>query len=167
MKFSLLLLFLSTSTVSVSSAISGEIEDTTQCGTSLIESVCDFEADPDRRRRARERRRASRAKGRRMKDDKEDEGADGFINECTVFVNGTEVDVTIKDVGYALVTYDEDVKGDEVELELFQSVVKVFNTTISGLYKLETFDYDIPNAESSDDDRQNTLKTFSVAWSGC
>ena len=165
MKLSALILLLSA--VSVSSAISGDIEDTTVCGTSFIESSCEFEADPDRRRRIRERRRRDRAAGRILKKDEDkDEGADGFINSCTVFVNGTEVDVTIKDLQYTIVTYDEDVKKDDTELELFQSSVKVVDTTISGLYKLETYTYDDPESDKKDD-TITTLKTFSVAWSGC
>ena len=154
------------SSVSVSRAISGDIEDNTVCGTTFIESLCEFEADPDRRRRIRERRRRARAAGRILKDESEEEEADGFINQCTVFVNGTAVNVTIKDLQYTIVTYDEDVKGDDTDLELFQSSVKVFNTTISGLYKLETFEYDDPKSDDKYD-TLTTLKTFSVAWSGC
>ena len=166
MKLSALLLLLSSvSVLSSVSIISGDIEDNTVCGTSFIESLCAFEADPDRRRRIRERRRLARAAGRILKDDSDDE-ADGFINKCTVFVNGTEVNVTIKDSVYTIVTYDEDVKGDDTELELFQSSVKVFNTTIAGTYKLETFTYDDPKSDKKED-TITTLKTFSVAWSGC
>ena len=117
------------------------------------------------RRQARLAARVAGRAGRKLKDDKE-EGADGFINSCTVFVNGTEVDVTIKDIDQALVTYDEDVKGDDTKLELFASSVKVFNTTIAGTFKLETFDYDDPKSDKKDD-RITTLKTFSVAWAGC
>ena len=165
MKLSALLLLLST--VSVSGALSGEIEDNTVCGsTTFIESLCEFEADPDRRRRIRERRRRARAAGRILKHESDEDEADGFIDTCTVFVNGTEVNLTYTDLQYTIMTYDEDPLGDDVELELFQSLVKVENSTISGLYKLETFVYDDPKSDK-DEDTLTRLKTFSVAWSGC
>ena len=169
MKLSILLFLISS--VSVSSTISGDISDTNACGPSLIEASCEFEVDPDRRRR--NRRRTQRLVGGRVahlrrlpgKED-EDPGADGFINSCTVFVNGTEFTSTIKDLDYGLVEYDEDVKGDGTKLELFASLVSLDNTTITGLFKLEAFDYDDANSDN-DEDRITTLKTYSVAWSGC
>ena len=164
MKLPLLVLFLSA--VSVTSTISGDITDTAVCGDYLIESECEFEADPDRRRRLNDRRRQARLAGRKMKKESEDEGEDGFLNKCTVFIDGVEANITITDLDYCIVEYDEDVKGDDTKLELFQSVVKVYNSTIQGLYKLETFEYDDPNSDD-DDDTLTTLKTFSVAWSGC
>jgi hypothetical protein len=170
MKLSLLLLFVSTSAVTVYGTISGDISDTAVCGDVIIQADCSFEADPDRRRRRQIERSTPRTRGTRKlggKNDDSDQGADGFINSCTVMLDGEEVPTTIKDLDYALVNYDEDVKGDDVYLELFQSLVSVENTTITGLFKLETFEYDIPNAAQTDDDRQTTLKTFSVAWAGC
>jgi hypothetical protein len=83
-----------------------------------------------------------------------------------VTVDGVSYNTTIKDLDYALVTYDEDVRGDGVKLELFQSLVSLDDTEITGLFKLETYDSDDPQSDN-DDDRLTTLKTFSVAWSGC
>lgn len=141
---------------------------------------CEFEADPSRRRRNRNRRRAARSvAGRRggqqqrrlpskgkEEDVVEDPGADGFINFCNVTVDGTKINTTITDLDYALITFDEGARGDGVKLELFQSLVSLDDSEITGLFKLETFDYDDPNSDD-DADRITTLKTFSVAWSGC
>lgn len=96
----------------------------------------------------------------------EDPGADGFINFCNVTVDGTKINTTITDLDYALITFDEGARGDGVKLELFQSLVSLDDSEITGLFKLETFDYDDPNSDD-DADRITTLKTFSVAWSGC
>ena len=62
--------------------------------------------------------------------------------------------------------HDKDVKGDDTNLELFQSLVKVEDSTITGLFKFEAFEYDDPNSDK-DEDTISTLKIFPVAWSGC
>ena len=166
MKLSLLFLF--ATSIAVSATISGDISDTAVCGDDIIQADCSFEADPARRRRHRQRRAAhTRGAARKLpKEEEEPPGADGFLNSCTVTLGGTAVNVTIKDLDYALVTFDEDIKGDGVDLELFQSLVSVTNSTIAGLFKLETYEYDDPNSDK-DEDTLTTLKTFSVAWSGC
>ena len=169
MKFSSFLLL--ASTVAVSAALSGDLSDTAVCGDSIIHAECSFEADPDRRRRLqnqsqRKRHAANTRGGARMLGKKEDAGADGFLNDCTVTLDDVELEITITDLDYALLTYDEDVKGDDTNLELFQSLVKVEDSTITGLFKLEAFEYDDPKSDY-DKDTITTLKTFSVAWSGC
>ena len=165
MKFFLGLLLFTVNTVSVSSTISGDISDMTLCGESLIETSCEFEADPDRRRlvgnrirNRRNRRRNLNGKGKET----EPPGADGFLNFCTVLIDGTEVESEIEELVYTEVTFDEEIKGDDVKLELFASLIKLTDDSgIVGLVKLETFEYEKPDAES-DDDPLTTLKTFSI-----
>ncbi len=161
MKLCISLLSFLLSTVSVSSTISGDFVDTAICGEFLIEADCAFEADPDRRRRNRNRRNLNR-KLNGGKGTKED----GFINSCTVMIDGVKVETTIKEITYTEVTFDETVKGDDVVLELFASLIKVSEPAITGLAKLETFAYDVADVLSKDDST-TTLKTFSIAWSGC
>ena len=170
MRFSSCLLL--ASTVAVSATISGDLSDTALCGGSIIHVACSFEANPDRRRdlqgEGQRKRRTTHTRGgaRMVAKEVEDPGADGFLNDCTVTLDGVELNITITDLDYALLTYDEDLKGDDTNLELFQSLVKVEDSTIMGLFKLEAFEYDDPDSDKAED-TITTLKTFSVAWSGC
>lgn len=158
MKFWLGLLLLldvsTTATTGQHSTIKGEIKDVDLCGDVLLETVCIFEV-PDLTRRRRRRRRRLGGGGN------QDNKVENVINSCKIRVDGDDVDSTVTAVDFCELKFDETVKGDDVKLLMFTSHVKLEDSHITGLIKLEAFEYD--NQEQA----MTTVKTFSITWSGC
>lgn len=124
--------------------------------------VCSFEV-PDLNRRRR-RRRLGGATGGEAKNNQ----VVNVINNCEVKFDGENVDSTVTAVDFCEVKFDETVRGDDVKLLLFASKIKLADSDMEGLVKLEAFEYgksDPPHAHYPG--YMTTVKTFSIASSGC
>lgn len=161
MKFWLGLLFLLSNVSLAASAsnakITGQIKDVDLCGDVLLETVCNFEV-PDLTRRRR------RLGANQQANDKNN-NMDSVIRSCKIKLDGEDMDSTVTAVDSCELKFDETLRGDDTRLLMYTSLVKLDDSDIKGLVKLEAFEYDNQNPDSNQ--ALTTIKTFSITWSGC
>ena len=166
MKVWLGLLFMlgASTTVTARETIKGTIKDENLCGGVLLETVCSFEV-PDFNRRRRRRLGGGANKGggggpgTRVGDLNQ---VVNVITSCQVQLDGVQVDSSVTALEFSELVFDETVKGDDTKLLVFANKINLADSDVTGLVKLEAFEYD-----DSSNLPTTTLKTFSIAWSGC
>ena len=79
-------------------------------------------------------------------------------------MGGSDVDSTVTALDFCEVKFDQAVMGDDVQLLHFACKIRMVGTDITGLVKLEAFEYDSSNPDTNQ--AMTTVKTFSITWAG-